>query len=192
MKYKSAPCQHADKSSFFRTFLRPHNVSHHRKLPRPRRLRGASEAAAGSVRSLSLGASDALQLATARCRATDSTHHQRVVGRIGHGAGVGYGGNCWHSSLQRPPTGPRLLQQGLVFVEALPSTPGSARLCVGVPRQARLPARRPPGTGCVAAQGFAVARCSVDNEVEAATVVGVNLRRCRARQPLLRPPRERP
>ena len=40
--------------------------------------------------------------------------------------------------------------------------------------------------GCVAAQGFAVARGSVDNEVEAATVVGVNLRRCCALQPLLR------
>ena len=31
--------------------------------------------------------------------------------------------------------------------------------------------------GCVAAQGFAAARGSVDNEVEAATVVGVDLRR---------------
>ena len=39
---------------------------------------------------------------------------------------------------------------------------------------------------CVAAQSFAVARCSVDNEVEAATVAGVNLRRRCARQPLLR------
>ena len=40
--------------------------------------------------------------------------------------------------------------------------------------------------GCVAGQGFAVARYSVDNEVEAATVVRVDLRRCCERQPLLR------
>ena len=40
--------------------------------------------------------------------------------------------------------------------------------------------------GCVAAQGFAAARGSVDNEVEAATLVGVDLRRCCGRQPLLR------
>ncbi|OLP97328.1 hypothetical protein AK812_SmicGene20366 [Symbiodinium microadriaticum] len=39
---------------------------------------------------------------------------------------------------------------------------------------------------CVAAQSFAVARCSANNEVEAATVAGVNLRSCCARQPLLR------
>ena len=49
-----------------------------------------------------------------------------------------------------------------------------------------------PGTGRPARvrgetrEGFAAARCSVDNEVEAATVVGVNLRRCCPRQPLLR------
>ena len=50
-----------------------------------------------------------------------------------------------------------------------------------------LPWLRPLGDeSCVAAQSFAVARCSVDNEVEAATVAGVNLRRRCARQPLLR------
>ena len=42
--------------------------------------------------------------------------------------------------------------------------------------------------GCVAAQSFAVARRSVDNAVEAATVAGVNLRRRCARQALLRLP----
>ena len=39
---------------------------------------------------------------------------------------------------------------------------------------------------CVAAQGLAIGRCPVDNEVEAATVVGTDVRRCGAREPLLR------
>ena len=58
------------------------------------------------------------------------------MGGVGHGAGVGYGGTAG----TRRSSGPRLLQRGLLVVEALRgSTPGSARLGVGAPRQVRLP-----------------------------------------------------
>ena len=119
------------------------------------------------------------ELATARCRATDAhstsgapspglQRRARVVVRIGHGAGVRYGGTAG----TRRSSGPRLLQRGLRVVEALRgSTPGSARLCVGAPRQARLPPSTRGNKGCVAAHGFAAARCSVDNEAEAAAAL---------------------
>ena len=67
------------------------------------------------------------ELATARCRATDSTLHQRraqpwaaaarkgVVGRVGHGTKVGYGG----TASTRCSSGAPLLQRGLLVVEAL-------------------------------------------------------------------------
>ena len=63
----------------------------------------------------------------------------RVVGRMRHAAG----------SCTRRSSGPRLLQRGLRVVEALRrSTPGGVRLCVGAPRQTRLPpARRHRQTG---------------------------------------------
>ena len=92
------------------------------------------------------------ELATARCRATDSTLHQRrpqpwpVAARAG---GVArwtrsrsrYGGTAG----TRCCSGHRLLQRGLLVVEGLRgSTAGSARLCVGAPRQAH---RRHQGRG---------------------------------------------
>ena len=185
--------QHVDARFFFFFF--------HETL----RLRGASAAAAGSGRSQSRGPTShptgarlAHQAAAAwsrlrarswrRLAAGQPTAHStsgaptpglqrraRVVRRVGHEAGVGYGGTAG----TRRSSGPRLLQCGLRVVEALRgSTPGSARLCVGAPRQARPPpgaasASRGGDESCVAAQSFAVARCSVDNEVEAATVAEV-------------------
>ena len=96
----------------------------------------------------------------------------RVAGRAGRGAGAGCRGTEDNQPL-RPPS-----------------------------RQLRVPcdlapACRNPGDGptspsergddrCVAAQGLAIGRCPIHNEVEAATVVGPDVRRCGARQPLLR------
>ena len=111
---------------FSGTFLRPHNVSHRRKLPRPKGAyralaerqpargaryrevqhvtqrervwrtrqrrhgpdskRGAGDGAAGqpTAHSTSGAPSPGLQ------------RRARVVGRVGHGAGVGYGGTAWY------------------------------------------------------------------------------------------------
>ena len=78
--------------------------------------------------------------------------------------------NCWHSSLQRPPASARRDKR-------------DSRQRVGTGDGAACASKG--GDEGVAAQGFAAARGSVDNEVEAATLVGVDLRRCCARQPLL-------
>ena len=108
----------------------------------------------------------------------------RVVGRVGHGAGKGYRGTAG----TRRSSGPRLLPRGLRVVEALRgSTPGSTRLCVGAPRQARLPPASAQGRRGLR-RSTRLRRCSLlrRQRYQGGDGLGVNLRRCRARQPLLR------
>ena len=117
---------------FSRAFLRPHNVSYRRKLPRPKgayRVLAKRQPARGARyrevqhvtqrervwRTRQRLQTPSAELATARCRATDSTLHQRRAQPWAAEARKGGGArwtrsrsrvrrNCWHSSLQRPPT----------------------------------------------------------------------------------------
>ena len=135
---------------FSRTFLRPRNVSHRRKLPRPKGAYGvlAKRQPARGARHREVqhvtqrervwrtrqrrhgpdskrGAGDGALQGNRQHTPPAARRRARVVGRVGHGAGVGYGGTAG----TRRCSGPRLLQRGLRVVEALRgSTPGSARL----------------------------------------------------------------
>ena len=123
-----------------------------------------------------------------------STGRQRragVAGRAGRGAGARCGGTV-------APSAPYFSSE-----DNQPLRPPSRQLRVACDLARACHNKRDPHLGvgpgdgptspsewgderCVTAQGLAIGRCPVDNEVEAATVVGPDVRRCGARQPLLR------